>query len=198
MKRITFPRVISFIVIAILLVFLISPNAKAWLSQQLMKIGLFKPDLTQVHTAEPRAESVASRPARSVFFKDGEGNRIDAANLDGKVVFINFWATWCPPCIAEMPSIDKLYDRYRDNENIVFIMADVDSQYEQSVQFMENKNLSLPVHMPAGEIPGDWLGGAIPTTVILDKQGAIAARHEGMADYSRKEIVDFIQGLIDE
>lgn len=198
MKRITFPRVISFIVIAILLVFLISPNAKGWLSQQLMKIGLFKPDLTQMHTAEPSAESVASRPARSVFFKDGEGNRIDAANLDGKVVFINFWATWCPPCIAEMPSIDKLYDRYRDNENIVFIMADVDSQYEQSVQFMENKNLSLPVHMPAGEIPGDWLGGAIPTTVILDKKGAIAARHEGMADYSRKEIVDFIQGLIDE
>lgn len=198
MKRLTLPRIISFIVIAILLVFLLSPDAKAWLSQQLMKIGLFKPDLTQVDAPESKTETAAARPVRSVFFRDGEGNRIDAANLEGKVVFINFWATWCPPCIAEMPSINKLYDVYRDNENIVFIMADVDSKYEQSVKFMEDKNLSLPVHVPAGEIPGDWLGGAIPTTVILDKKGAIAARHEGMADYSRKEVIDFIQGLIDE
>lgn len=198
MKRLTLPRIISFIVIAILLVFLLSPDAKAWLSQQLMKIGLFKPDLTQVDAPESKTETAAARPVRSVFFQDGEGNRIDAANLEGKVVFINFWATWCPPCIAEMPSINKLYDVYRDNENIVFIMADVDSKYEQSVKFMEDKNLSLPVHVPAGEIPGDWLGGAIPTTVILDKKGAIAARHEGMADYSRKEVIDFIQGLIDE
>src|SRR5690554_4301596 len=108
MKRLTLPRIISFIVIAILLVFLISPNAKAWLSQGLMKMGLFKPDLSQVEPAEAAAGApVASRSARSVFFQDGDGNRIDAANLDGKVVFINFWATWCPPCIAEMPSINK-------------------------------------------------------------------------------------------
>lgn len=199
MKRLTLPRIISFVVIAILLVFLISPDAKAWLSQGLMKMGLFKPDLSQVEPAAATAgEPAASRAVRSVFFQDGEGNRIDAANLEGKVVFINFWATWCPPCIAEMPSINKLYDVYRDNENIVFIMADVDNKYEQSVKFMEDKNLTLPVHVPAGEIPGDWLGGAIPTTVILDKTGAIAARHEGMADYSRKEVIDFIQELIDE
>lgn len=199
MKRLTLPRIISFIVIAILLVFLISPNAKEWLSQRLMNIGLFKPDLTQVESTQPaETASGASRPARSVFFEDGEGNRIDAANLKDKVVFINFWATWCRPCVVEMPSINKLYDVYRDNENIVFIMADVDNKYEQSVKFMEDKKLTLPVHVPAGEIPGDWLGGAIPTTVILDKTGAIAARHEGMADYSRKEVVDFIQGLLDE
>ncbi len=199
MKRLTLPRIISFIFIAILLVFLISPNAKAWLSQQLMKMGLFKPDLTQVEAPAPGAEATnAMRPVRSVFFQDGEGNRIDAANLQGKVVFINFWATWCPPCIAEMPSINKLYDAFRDHEDIVFILADVDNKYEQSVKFMEDKNLTLPVHVPAGEIPGDWLGGAIPTTVILDKTGAIAARHEGMADYGRQEVVDFIQSLIDE
>lgn len=200
MKGLTVPRIISFIVIAILLVFLISPNAKAWLSQGLMKMGLFKPDLTyaQADAASAEQEPLAARAPRSVYFQDGEGNRIDAANLQGKVVFINFWATWCPPCIAEMPSINKLYDVYKENEDVVFIIADVDNKYEQSVQFMEDKNLTLPVHVPAGEVPGDWLGGAIPTTVILDKTGAIAARHEGMADYSRKEVVDFIQNLIDE
>ncbi len=197
MKKLTLPRVISFIVIAILLVFLISPDAKAWLSQGLMKMGLFKPNLTYSQQPET-SEVLPPSTLRSVYFQDGEGKRIDAANLQGKVVFINFWATWCPPCIAEMPSINKLYDVYRDHEDVVFIIADVDNQYEQSVRFMEDKNLTLPVHVPAGEIPGDWLGGAIPTTVILDKTGAIAARHEGMADYSRKEVIAFIQDLIDE
>lgn len=197
MKKLTLNRVISFVFIAALLVFLISPNAKAWLSQSLMKMGLFKPNLSYVETAED-VEVTRASVHRSAYFQDGEGQRIDAANLQGQVVFINFWATWCPPCIAEMPSINKLYDVYRDNENVVFIMADVDNKYEQSVKFMEDKDLTLPVHVPAGEIPGDWLGGAIPTTVILDKTGAIAARHEGMADYSRKEVIDFIQNLIDE
>lgn len=199
MKGLTLPRIISFIAIAILLVFLISPDAKAWLSQGLMKLGLFKPDLTELRTTEATDNTVsASRAIRSVYFEDGDNNRIDAANLQGKVVFINFWATWCPPCIAEMPSINKLYDVYGDNDNVVFLIVDVDNKYEQSVQFMKDKKLSLPVHVPAGEIPGDWLGGAIPTTVILDKTGAIAARHEGMADYSRKEVINFIQDLIDE
>ena len=48
------------------------------------------------------------------------GGVLDVEDLKGKVVFINFWATWCPPCIAEMPSIQKLYDKYKDNPEIAF------------------------------------------------------------------------------
>ncbi len=201
MRKIKISTMISILLGVFVIALVFSPDTKAWVSRGLMKIGLFKPDLERVETPGDGApaETPAAVPAKpSVFFADGSGNRIDVANQEGKVVFINFWATWCPPCIAEMPSIDKLYEQFRDNDHIVFVMADVDNQYEKSKQFMDDRNLSLPVHVPAGEIPGQWLGSAIPTTIILDKQGQVAARHEGMADYSRPEVADFIHSLITE
>lgn len=201
MKKITFSTVLSVLLGVFLVAMVFSPDTKAWVSRGLMKIGLFKPKLERLEpvagdglTGAP--EAVAVKP--SVFFTDGSGNRIDAANQEGKVVFINFWATWCPPCIAEMPSIDKLYAQFKDNDEVVFVMADVDNQYEKSMQFMTDRNLALPVHVPAGKIPEHWLGGSIPTTLILDKRGQIAARHEGMADYSGPEVADFIRSLMAE
>lgn len=197
MKKIKISHIITLILGVFIVALLVSPDAKAWVSRGLMKIGLFKPDLENTVEAPEQASAAATgRPA--VFFKDGAGNAIDAANQVGKVVFINFWATWCPPCIAEMPSIDKLYQQFKGNENIVFVMVDVDNQYEKSRQFMASRKLSLPVHVPSGDIPGHWLGGAIPTTIILDKQGEIAAKHEGMADYSRPEVAEFLNKLIAE
>ncbi len=196
MKKIKFSTVVSVVLGAFLMLLLLSPDTRAWVSRGLMKFGLFKPNLERV--AEERAtEPMGGGANASVFVSDGQGNQIDVANQPGKVVFINFWATWCPPCIAELPSIDKLYQQFKDHDGIVFAIIDVDNQYEKSKQFMEDKKLGLPVHVPSGQIPSDWLGNAIPTTVILDKQGRIAAKHEGMADYSRPEVVEFINGLIE-
>ena len=196
MKKVKFSTIVTVILGAFIVAILFVPDTKAWVSRGLMKIGLFKPDLERVANDTEMTSAIAGKP--SVFFADGEGNRIDAANQEGKVVFVNFWATWCPPCIAEMPSIDKLYQQFKDDERIVFVMVDVDNQYGKSKQFMDSRKLSLPVHVPAGDIPEHWLGGAIPTTLILDKQGQIATKHEGMADYSRPEVADFINKLIAE
>jgi|SRR5690606_6646194 len=191
-KKSNVSTVISLALGALVLLLLFNPEIKTWVSQGLMKIGWFKPDLAApVDTAKP-----ADARNLPVWISDGAGNRIDIANQQGKVVFVNFWATWCRPCITELPSIDKLYKQFEGNGSVVFAMVDVDGQLEKSTQFMENRKLRLPVHVPAGQIPSDWLQSAIPTTVILDKQGRIAARHEGMADYSRPEVAEFIDQLI--
>jgi len=191
-KKSNVSTVISLALGALVLLLLFNPEIKTWVSQGLMKIGWFKPDLAaRVDTAKP-----ADARNLPVWISDGAGNRIDIANQQGKVVFVNFWATWCRPCITELPSIDKLYKQFEGNGSVVFAMVDVDGQLEKSTQFMENRKLRLPVHVPAGQIPSDWLQSAIPTTVILDKQGRIAARHEGMADYSRPEVAEFIDQLI--
>src|SRR5690606_41781205 len=104
MKKVKISTILTIILGAFVVVLLFVPDTKAWVNRGLMKIGLFKPDLERVVTdPEKPFEAVAGTP--SVFFADGEGNRIDAANQEGKVGFLNFWATWCPPCIAERPSI---------------------------------------------------------------------------------------------
>lgn len=130
-----------------------------------------------------------------VSFKDKSGNVVSLSALKGKVVFINFWATWCPPCIHEMPSINTLRQRFKDNKNIEFLMVDVDNDIDQSAGFMEKNNYDLPLFTPAGEIPPEFLGGSIPTTVILDKNGQIIERLEGSRDYAAPEIVKALTEL---
>ncbi|MGV3761007.1 TlpA family protein disulfide reductase [Parapedobacter sp.] len=199
MKKIKISTIVSILLGVFVIVLVFSPETKAWAIRGLMKVGLFQLDLERVESPTGDVQTdkqAAGRASPSVFFLDGSGKRIDAANQPGKVVFINFWATWCPPCIAEMPSIGRLYEQFRDNDDVIFLMVDVDNQYEKSVKFMDDRNLDLPVHVPANGIPRHWLDGTIPTTIILDKQGKIATRHEGTADYSRPEVADFIQALL--
>lgn len=132
-----------------------------------------------------------------ISFKGEDGKTVTLSSLKGKVVFINFWATWCPPCIHEMPSINELKQSFKGNDNIVFLMVDVDNKMEKSSAFMQENNYDLPVYVPASNIPSDYLGGAIPTTVILDKSGDMMARMEGGRDYTDPEIAKALNELVE-
>ncbi len=157
-------------------------------------------DSTEATTASSTAEANDAQAAATagISFKDEQGNTVELSSLAGKVVFINFWATWCPPCIHEMPSINDLRKSFKDNDQIVFLMVDVDGEIEQSSAFMKDNKYDLPVFIPNSNIPSDYLAGAIPTTVILDKKGQMADRMEGGRDYSTPEIKKGLQALIDQ
>src|SRR5690606_15060611 len=118
--------------------------------------------------------------------------------LSGKVVFINFWATWCGPGRAEMPSINVLEDNVQDNPQVESLVVEIEGEQDKASPLMTQQNLTLPVGYPNNEIPQEWLSGSIPSTVILDKSGNLVTRHEGMADYSAPEVTAFIQDLIDK
>lgn len=136
--------------------------------------------------------------AAEIKFKDENGETVLLNSLKGKVVFINFWATWCPPCIAEMPSINELYSEFRDNQKVVFLMVDVDNNRVKSQKFMEGRNFDLPVYTPAGPVPSSYFGDAIPTTLVLNKEGKVVFKHEGMNDFSHREFKDFLAKLTAE
>ncbi|MEX2591203.1 MAG: TlpA disulfide reductase family protein [Anditalea sp.] len=133
-----------------------------------------------------------------VKFKDENGKTVSLNSLKGKVVFINFWATWCPPCIAEMPSINKLYSEFRDNDKVMFLMVDVDNNRAKSEKFMKKRKFNLPVYTPAGPVPPSYLGGSIPTTLVLNKDGKVVFKHEGMSDFSNGEFKSFLTKLTAE
>ncbi|WP_326985222.1 TlpA family protein disulfide reductase [Chryseobacterium sp. MP_3.2] len=175
------------------------PEVKATMHQGLMKLGLFQPDLKVIPTSidAETSNSKTPKPANYIMnMQDQKGNRISLEDLKGKVVFINFWATWCGPCIAEMPSIQKLHDKFKGNPDVVFIILEAEGNKAKATKFMESRKLNLPVYFPASEIPTEFFRGSLPTTVILDKAGNIAHVTEGMADYSGQDIVDFMNRVL--
>ncbi|HRE51063.1 MAG TPA: TlpA disulfide reductase family protein [Flavitalea sp.] len=133
----------------------------------------------------------------SVLFKDADGKDIDISKQQGKVLFINFWATWCPPCIQEMPSINALR-RHFSGKDIQFFMVDVDANFSRSEKFMRRNRYDLPVYIPAGEIPPEFLSGSIPTTVIIDKGGKVFGKHVGTADYMDPGIINLLDSLVNQ
>lgn len=137
-------------------------------------------------------------PAPEAYFEDGNGNTLKISELKGKVVFMNFWATWCGPCRVEMPSINELYTQLSAHENIAFLLVDVDGNYKKSSTFLRKKQWDLPLYIPAGEIPEAYLDRSIPRTVILNKKGEFVVRHTGSADYSDPKMVKFLEDLASE
>ena len=127
---------------------------------------------------------------------DMNGRTVDFGSLKGKVVFVNIWATWCPPCVAEMPNIQKLYEK-TDGEAIAFVMLSVDQEGLAKVKkYIDRKGYTFPVYLPASPLPQELQSSAIPTTFIISPEGMIVARQEGMAEYDTPEVREFLQSLV--
>ncbi len=184
-------HLVNILLVTFLLVMLFVPAAKAFMLQGLMEIGLFKPDAGTAAQPGPPANLSGIR------FKDIKGKVVDLESLKGKVVFLNFWATWCPPCLAEMPSINKLYSKFKDDPNVVFILVDADSELGKAQQFMDKKKYGMPVYAVASDIPEQLFKGSLPTTIVFDKMGRVSFNEEGAANYAHQKFVDFIGQLRD-
>ncbi|MBC8035365.1 MAG: TlpA family protein disulfide reductase [Chitinophagaceae bacterium] len=184
-------NILTLFLLAGLVLMIFNSGSKSWMMRQMMNIGFFQAEMDENGSALPETPP-------GLVFQDGTGKKIDIAELTGKVIFINFWATWCGPCVAEMPSINRLYEHYKDNDKVLFFMVDVDSNYPKAQKFMDKKHLPLPVYIPAGPIPSNMLGGSIPCTVVIDKSGKMAFRHEGAADYDNKKFKDAILKLVND
>ncbi len=128
-------------------------------------------------------------------FADENGNPYNLSEAKGKVVFLNYWATWCPPCIAEMPSIQKLYDQYKDNPEVVFIFATTDPK-DKVDEFMSDNGYSLPVYYMHTAAPEQLESRSIPFTVLIGKDGDIAIRKKGSADWNSKRVRKTIDELV--
>lgn len=137
----------------------------------------------------------AEDPLKGIIFRNLKGNLIDLGELRGKVVFINFWASWCLPCVAEFPSLKKLYQLYGDDAEVVFLFVDADSDLEKAAQFMKRRKYGLPVYAVEGSIPDQLFSGQLPTTVVLDKKGRISYREIGPANYGSRKFIAFIGDL---
>ena len=176
---------ILFYSVIILLIF--SPGAKSWLLQQLVSTGLLK--------AEIKNDGAKDLPDAATFsFIDSNGKTSTTADLKGKVVFINFWASWCPPCRAEMPSLENLYQNLKDNSNFVFLFINEDDR-SKGLKYLEANDFTIPFYQASGNVPAEIFSGSLPTTIVLNKKGKVVLKHSGMARYDAKDFMRQLEEL---
>ena len=127
--------------------------------------------------------------------RDFSDTHFDFNTAKGKVVVINFWATWCPPCIAEMPSLDLLYQNYKNNDDVVFLFV---SNEKISVikKFMSEKEFSFNVYQSLTEYPNEFDVTSIPRTFVIDKKGKIVIDKSGAADWNSERVTSTIDALL--
>lgn len=119
---------------------------------------------------------------------DLDGRTVSTAALRGKVVIVNFWATWCPPCREEIPDLIALQNKYKDRLQVIGIAQDSGS-VEEVRAFAARNGMNYPTVLSTPEIEQIFPGvSALPTTFILDRDGRLAQKHVGLLNAKRTEL----------
>lgn len=138
-----------------------------------------------------------SRPAPDFALETLRGDTVSLAALRGKVVLVNFWATWCPPCRVEMPGFQRVYDERRD-DGFVIVGLSVDARGADHVAaFLAEQEITYPVAMARGGVGRDFGGSTmLPTSYLIDRQGRI--RHEVRGMFTEVALGQAVARLLDE
>ncbi|WP_252723229.1 TlpA family protein disulfide reductase [Pseudotamlana agarivorans] len=129
------------------------------------------------------------------ILKSKTGHLINLEDSKGQVVFINFWGTWCPPCIAEMPSMQALYKDYKDKVEFVFIS---DEDHSLSNTFLKEKGYTFETFVPRTAYPKIFNVTSIPRTFLIDKSGYVIIDKTGAANWNSKAVRKTIDELLAE
>jgi len=183
--------VLNIVLIGLLLVLVVNPDAKSWILRQFVRTGIFNASIKK----EP-AKGAGLQPAADFMLTSVSGEKLPLSSLRGKIVFINFWASWCPPCRAEMPSLHNLYQRFRDDDRIVFLFVSEDDQLNTSAAYLQKNNWALPLYSRSGPVAPAIFSGTLPTTVILDKEGRVIYEHQGLAGYDSERFIQRLQSFL--
>lgn len=161
----------------------------------LQRFGYLLPSPKQ--SPSPAQERGVVAPDFSLPSLNGEEIRL--SSLQGKVVLLSFWATWCPPCKAEMPSMQKLYEAYRDRGFTVLAVSSDRQGRTVVVPFMEEYGLTFPALLdPSGSVGFKYGVNGIPTNLVLDKQSRIAYRGVGPRDWNSTASFQLVEQLLGE
>ncbi|WP_456379347.1 TlpA family protein disulfide reductase [Lutibacter sp.] len=183
MKKIFNKKNLSNLLFIIAIGLLLYPPTREWGMRQIA----FAPSVKNSDTIENLASynwELKGLNTRSVNFNE----------FEDKVIFVNFWATWCPPCRAELPMIQKLYNDYKDKVAFVFV---TNEDWNTVNKFFIEKDYDLPVYNSTSTPPQKFLEtNSIPASYLIDKDGAILISKVGAANWNSKKVRTLLDSLI--
>lgn len=160
--------------------------------------------LSQAETLQQRMTSqglgVAQKPIAPVDFElqNLAGEKVKLSSLKGRVVFLNFWATWCGPCRSEMPSMQRMYEKLHD-EGLEILAVDLQEEKSLVERFAKELSLKFPILLDsAGAVGAQYNARAIPTTYLFDRKGFIFARAVGARAWDSPEMLETLRRVLRE
>jgi thiol-disulfide isomerase/thioredoxin len=149
-------------------------------------VGLQLLDREPEPSGDPGAGPFPGNPAPDFTLEDLDGNEVSLTSLRGKAVYLNFWATWCPPCVKEMPSVQEVYDKYGDR--VAIYAVNVGESRAVVSEFLEENGYTLAVLLDEDKVVAHrYLVRGIPTNIFIDPRGVIVERVTGAMTTSQME-----------
>ena len=162
----------------------------------LLVVGSLKQNSPFFQSAN-QAPVMVGLSAPDITYPGLDGKKVSLSDYRGKVVFVNIWATWCPPCVEEMPSMQNLYQKLK-SENFEIMAVSIYSQGAKVVApFMKKYKLTFPALMDSlGTVKRIYKTTGVPESYIIDKDGILAKKVIGPLDWSKPDILRLFRDLI--
>ena len=179
---------ISDVIFVVFIVLLLIPQTRTPIQVAVnkLKVAVWSPSLEDANDQDQVAPF-------QYAVTDLHGASRNIAVGEGKVTFISFWATWCPPCIAELPGIQQLYDAYGDRVNFLLLTQEAPEKVER---FVRKKGYELPIYFPQMQTPAILQENSIPTNYVIDAQGSIIIKETGAADWNSSKVRNLLNELL--
>ena len=175
---------IYFVLIVVLSAFAMIKPLRDFVSEQMA----MSPTVEKINN-----ETMLSDDVLNIDLKGINTTSTNLKNLRGKVLLLNFWGTWCPPCRTEWPTIQKLYDLKKDK--VEFALIAMQDKEEDVKKFLKENNYTVPVYIAESPLDPKILPSAFPTTYLIGIDGRILKKEDSSMDWSKDSILEFIDNV---
>lgn len=182
--------IITDFALVILIVLLIIPGTRTEVASFFIKLTSLPPSTLETDEQFPVSDNVSKWQ-----LTDLQGNKTSFGELNEKPVFLNIWATWCPPCVAELPGIEEMQKKYGDDINFIMITNQDKSTVDAFIEKHNYQDLKI-YYSPT--LPSDFSTQSIPATFVLDKTGKVLIFKKGAARWNSSKMENLFNRLIKE
>lgn len=171
-----------------LLIAMLFPQSRRVVSATIIRYSMFQPK-------ESSEVIYLSENQMDWYLEDLDGNQVSFSEFKGKPIFLNFWATWCPPCLAEMPSIQRLYNEYNNRMAFVLISSE---KTDVLKEFIQEENYTMPIYHLKSDLPDVLSSRSIPASFLITPEGKIVMKKQGAAKWDGKSVKSTIDEMLVE